>query len=460
MKQSKLCKCLAAALLSSPVLTPQLTAQSADALIDKLVDKGILSVKEANDLREQSDKNFNQAYAVKSGMPDWVSAIKFYGDFRGRYESFFTDAQYTVPQTPGSENTDFITRDRFRYRLRFGITATLFDNFEAGLRLTSSDAANGVNGGDPISGNTTFQDNATKKFVYIDLAYGRWYFLNGPALAGNVAIGKIENPFLTSDMIFDQDYTPEGIGVQGSYLINDQHTAKLNLGGFMLDELSRSSDDPYLLGAQGRWDASWTKRLTTTAGAGVYSILNMDKLTTASVPNQNSGNTRFTNGVPVYDFNPVAVDASVTYTLDSFPLYKGAFPIKLGGEYMKNVAAPSSADNYGYNVGVMFGKSGKRGTWDVTYTYKWLGANAQWEELVDSDFGAFYASTTTFPGAGASAGYSAGTNIKGHIVRLTYSPYDFLVISGKWFITDLINPFPNGSDSHMNRVQIDATLKF
>jgi hypothetical protein len=45
-------------------------------------------------------------------------------------------------------------------------------------------------------------------------------------------------------------------------------------------------------------------------------------------------------------------------------------------------------------------------------------------------------------------------------VRLTYSPYDFLVISGKWFITDLINPFPNGSDSHMNRVQIDATLKF
>src|SRR6188768_319073 len=93
-------------------MQPTVQAQSADALIDKLVDKGILSVKEANDLREQSDKNFNQAYAVKSGMPDWVSAIKFYGDFRGRYESFFTDAQYTVPQTPGSENTDFITRDR------------------------------------------------------------------------------------------------------------------------------------------------------------------------------------------------------------------------------------------------------------------------------------------------------------------------------------------------------------
>src|SRR3954468_9386773 len=66
-------------------------AQSADALIDKLVEKGILTVKEANDLREESDKNFSQAYSVKSGMPDWVTALKFNGDFRGRYEGFFSD---------------------------------------------------------------------------------------------------------------------------------------------------------------------------------------------------------------------------------------------------------------------------------------------------------------------------------------------------------------------------------
>ena len=34
-----------------------LHAQSADALIDKLVEKGILSVKEANDLRNEADKD-------------------------------------------------------------------------------------------------------------------------------------------------------------------------------------------------------------------------------------------------------------------------------------------------------------------------------------------------------------------------------------------------------------------
>ena len=63
----------------------QVSAQSSDALIDKLVSKGILTVKEGNELREESDKNFTSAFAVKTGMPDWVSGYKFSGDFRGRF---------------------------------------------------------------------------------------------------------------------------------------------------------------------------------------------------------------------------------------------------------------------------------------------------------------------------------------------------------------------------------------
>jgi hypothetical protein len=55
--------------------TPVL-AQSADALIDKNMDKGILTVREANDLREEADKNFTTAYSVKSRMPEWVKAFK------------------------------------------------------------------------------------------------------------------------------------------------------------------------------------------------------------------------------------------------------------------------------------------------------------------------------------------------------------------------------------------------
>jgi hypothetical protein len=86
--------------------TPAARGQSSDALIDKLVEKGILTVKEANDLREEADKDFTRAYSVKSGMPDWVTALKLNGDFRGRFEGFSTD------------NEAFVARNRWRYRLR------------------------------------------------------------------------------------------------------------------------------------------------------------------------------------------------------------------------------------------------------------------------------------------------------------------------------------------------------
>src|SRR3954463_6195757 len=164
-------------------------AQSGDAIIDKLVEKGILTVKEGNDLRDDANKGFNSAYSVKSGMPDWVSALKFNGDVRARYESFSSTAR-------GTNGAPFADRNRFRYRVRFGATVSMFDNLEAGLKLTSSEVAGGGsnNEGDPISGNTTAQNNGSKKLIYIDQAYGRWYALNGPDFTSVLTLGKMENP--------------------------------------------------------------------------------------------------------------------------------------------------------------------------------------------------------------------------------------------------------------------------
>src|SRR5262245_15819058 len=388
-------------------------AQSSDALLDKLVEKGILTTKEANELREETDKGFNTAYSVKSGMPDWVTSLKFNGDFRGRFEGFYAD------------NPDFVDRNRFRYRLRFGVVATIVDDFEVGFRLTSSDAVAGGEG-DPISGNTTLQNNGSKKFVFIDQAYGRWSPLKGPEWSGALTIGKMENPFVFSDMVIDPDYTPEGAAVQLGYAINDRQSVKLNGGGFVLDEIGASPNDPYLLGAQLRWDATWNKKIATTAGVAGLNIANDENLGNAAVPNVNRGNSRSAAGAPLYNFNPVVVDASLTYTLESFPMYTGAFPVKVGGDYMYNPGAPSSVDSYAYSAGILFGKSGKRSTWDLAYTWKWLGGDSWWEELTDSDFGAFYDALNSPPNSGSGIGYGAGTNVKGHIVKASYSPNDSL----------------------------------
>ncbi len=417
-------------------------AQSSDTLIDKLVEKGILTVKEANELREESDKDFTKAYSVKSGMPDWVQALKFNGDLRLRYDHIATD------------NPAFVDRSRFRYRLRFGATAALTDNMEIGFRLSSGEKNTGFDSNDPISGNASFQDNASKKLIGIDLVYGKWTALNTPHWSAVFTGGKMENPFVVSDIVFDPDYTPEGVAEQFGYNFNDTHSLKLNLGQFVLDELAAKAEDPFLLGAQLRWEALWSPKIATSLGLAGYSISGTENLTTGNVPNVNRGNTRNAAGALLYDYNPVVVDAAATYTLDSAPLYPGAFPIRLAGTYLENPAAPRK--NTAYEVGVTFGKAGKRRTWELAYRYKSVEADSWYEEFLDSDTGAFYQAAPT----GGSAGYGPGTNLRGHWIRAAWSPYDSLTFSATYYLFNLIDEVPSGSDSTARRLQVDATWKF
>ncbi|MGV3773504.1 MAG: putative porin [Verrucomicrobiales bacterium] len=443
-----------------------LFAQSSDAIIDKLVQKGILTSSEADELRQESDKDFNSAYQVKTGVPDWVTSMKFGGDIRGRYENF------------NSSNPAFVDRNRFRYRLRFGAVATIKDNFEVGFRLTSSEPT-GSFGGDPISGNTSFQDNASKKFVFIDQAYGKWNAINGPFMTASFTIGKMENPFVLSDMVFDGDYTPEGAAQQFGFSLADNHKLSLNLGQFVLDEVSNDNADPYLFGAQVRLDSSWSQHISTSLGVSALAITSDESLrgsfsnpartatiggttyeldrgstTDSAVPDVNRGNSRSANGFLQNNFNPLIADASATYTMESFPMYKGAFPIKIGGEFMHNPAADDR--NNGYWAGIQFGKSGKKGMWDFSYRWKHLEGDAWWEELTDSDFGAFYQSAAV----GGRSGYGSGTNVEGHILKATYSPFDSFTLGLTYFVTTLIDEVPAHSKSDMGRLQLDAVWKF
>ncbi len=175
-------------------------AQSSDALLDKLVEKGVLSTKEANELKEETDKDFTKAYSMKSGMPEWVHSLKFNGDFRGRFDDYKDD------NGPGTFPVG--SRDRFRYRLRFGATAELSDKFEVGLRLGTGDesAAFPSFGGSPLSGNSTFNNDASRKFIFVDLAYAEYT----PADWAELQFGKMNNLFWADPVLFDPDYNPEG----------------------------------------------------------------------------------------------------------------------------------------------------------------------------------------------------------------------------------------------------------
>ncbi len=469
MKQTSIKRC-AAGLLVLGACASTLHGQSSDALLNKLVQKGVLTTQEAVELKKESNGDFDKAYRTKTGLPDWVTSLKISGELRARYEFFHTDND-----TPGASQPN---KDRtyFRYRLRTGMTATLKDNLELGFRLASGEPS-GTFGGNPISSNQTLQDNGSKKSIWIDLAYGKWTPINkGPWLLSGT-VGKMENPFV-ADMAFDADYTPEGAALQAAYAINDSHSIKLNGAVFMLDEInqgSQASDDPMLFGVQLRHDGKWTPELTTTVGLAWYTLKDEENLGNGAVPNVQVGNTRYAASVPgsvtrlagslVNDYYPVVADAAVTYTLKSFPGYAGKFPIRIAGEYMENPGA--DARNNGYWAGIFFGKVGKKGTWEASYRFKYLEADAWYEEFVDSDYSAYY---ETIPGGSAAAsgsapGHRAGTGIQGHIFRIGYAPSDSFQLGATYLLSELIDPPRVGAggdhaESGSHRLQVDATWKF
>jgi hypothetical protein len=341
-----------------------------------------------------------------------------------------------------------------------------------GFRLGSGDA-----GANPMSNNTTLENNGSKKPVWVDAAFGKWTPLNDGVWMLAATIGKMDQPFQVSQMVFDSDYTPEGAALQGSYKINDQHSIAVNGGAFVLDEMAASGRDPFMYGAQVIWNANWSPRIASSLGVGAFDIVNKEALglsgganppniNPGGVPNNNQGNTRNNFGNLIYNYNPIVAGGSLTYTLDSFPLYNGKFPIKFAGEFMDNPGADpatGSANNLGYWGGIQFGKSGKKGTWDIAYRYQYLEADAWYDELVDDDNVAFYSNTST---ALAKNSWIGGTNIKGHLVKFNYSLTDALTFTVTTYLNDLINPNLNISNppgeplNHSLHFMADLMWKF
>jgi Putative porin len=430
-------------------LSPKTYSQSAvDALLNKLEQKGILTVDEAKELKaenaQDSAADFDKAFNSKFPMPDWITSYKLSGDFRGRFDDVSAD----TPFTAGHDNNI-----RLRYRLRAGLTINMKDDLQVGFRLGTSDspgATGGTTGGNPLSNNTTLQANGSKKFIYVDAAYGKWKPVNNDTWMVAATIGKMDQPFQTSPMVFDPDYTPEGGALQATYRINGWNSLAFNGAAFVLDQVNTRG--PFLYGGQVIWNGNWTPAIGTSFGIAAYDIANNAHFAAGATPyDSNLGNT-ISGGTFASDFNPVVVSGSVTYTLDSFPLYPGSFPIKLAGEYMNNPAADSN--NQGWWVGVTFGKSGKKGAWDLSYRYQQLEADAWWDQIVDDDNVALFPTSAT---TGSAAG---GTNIRGHLVKVNYSIFDSLTFSFTCYVNDLINNTFPGTKTDAMHAMADLMWKF
>jgi hypothetical protein len=453
-------KTLALSLLSSLAFAASAHAQSADALIHKLVEKGILSQEEAATLKAESATNANKTAAERLEIAPWIQKFKFYGDFRGRFEENNSDV------------SNYTERDRFRYRVRVGFTLTMLENFDVGLRLASGNPATTASGtlvgGLPITANTDMSSLESRKFFWVDAAFGRWNAVKNEDTTFSATIGKMDNPFRLSNMVWDYDINPEGGALQFAHKLDEKHKLSAVGAFFVLDELNQgvgaiptvdTKDDPFTYGGQILLDSKWTEHFSTTLGVAAFSIVDNDALSSQVQPFYNSGNTRIAaTGQLKYNYNPIIGSAMATYTLDCFPLYPGPFPITASGEYMDNPAAP--ANNTAWRAGVTFGKAGKKHAWEIAYRYQRLEADAWFDALVDDDNGAYYATgNPQMTGTGKSNGWYGGTNVKGHLMQATYSFTDFLNFTFTYYMNDLIITAP-GQKSDSAHFMADIMWKF
>jgi hypothetical protein len=443
MKTTGIHKVIALATLGSLLVATNIHAQSADALVNKLVEKGILTQSEAANLRAEATNDVNRSATEKVGVAAWVKKAKFGGDFRGRYDGAFQD---NANKGTGSAKED---RQQFRYRLRYGVTAELTDNFEAGFRLGSGQIGSAAPslGGSPFSANTTEGNDGSRKFIFVDLAYGKWK----PNEWFTAEIGKMNSAFWFTDMVLDPDYNPEGAQEKITLALNDCHKINLTAGQYVIAEnfnstsaASSANSDVYIFMAQADWQAKWSDHLSSRLAAGGYAFMNQSAVSTnlETFIGQN-GTSAAGTGAP--NFNPIVARAEVSYAFDCAPFFNGPFPITLGFEYANNPGADHlGTGNKGYNAGLTLGDAKKKGNWSVSYNYKHIGTAAVWHGLNDDDFG--------FNSKG-------GTDVAGHQLITSYHAAEPLWVNLRLMRTQELSQTATTS-AHQTRVFFDVLLAF
>jgi len=420
-------------------LTGLLIAQSTDALLDKLVERGVITREEAIQLQKEQSKK-SMEIKNKLQLPDWVQSLRISGDFGVRGDYITVNAPNTV--------------DRFRprYRFRIGTSVNLLDNMSTELRLASGESDRS-----PLaSGYTTFQDNAAKKYIWIDRAYWSWTPIKTSELTGTLTVGKMVNPYDFTWVVFDPDYTPEGLAWTLSWRPVTNHVISITPGAFMIDELPTSSHDPYMASVQLKWASTWSTNLITEVKGAVFGLAHCENLDNGAVPNVGVGNTRTAAGQLAYNFNPIVIGAGITYLIDGINLYPGRLPVSLSGEIIHNPAAPSN--NTGWDTGITIGTLSKKGSWALEYRYVYVESDAWYEEFSNDDSLAYY-SIPISSGSKGVGSYS-GTNKRGHYIAASYALTSSLSIGTRAYIHDLIDVPAGAINPTTYHVQVDLMVKF
>lgn len=419
-----------------------------------------------------SEAEFKQRLGDATGGADkWLKDLKFSGDLRLRYEAFHLNGNTAA-------TTSEPDRNRFRFRLRYGFEKKFNDEMKVGFSMASGEKMDSTGYNiDPVSTNQSLNNDFNFKNIWIEKAYATYTpdwskvsLSDGLRSDGiEITAGKFNNPFEKGsiDMIWDRDLKPEGVyeKIEGLLLKTENLRLKTYgiLGQFVLKESGTTgTKDANLFAYQSGLNPVFyvpglDRPVDALSAISVYNYQNY-----ARAANWYIDGASQANGNPSYDANILSArNFNILGFYQEINFYPHGIPVKPFAEFARNMsnhsglsaATPNNSMQGGedaWSLGLAVGKLQKKGDWQASYQYKYIGANSVVGAFNDSDFG----------------GYNyGGTDKAGSVIKLGYNLTNYLMLNGACFLVRPItqrDTTTNGMqpDQSVTRFQMDMTWKF
>jgi hypothetical protein len=499
------------------------------AYVPDVVKNQIRDEVKADVMKQAQDEHWSSADTT----PDWVHRFHVTGDIRVRYEgdmfpddnavgslvnfnSINTGSPFDI--NPLTQKSGLIptynvdqNRDRFRLRARIGAGIDLGENFTAGMRLgTGSDDQ-------PVSENQTLGaasgqgGNFSKYQIWLDRAFLRYDLWGEPEKDFSVSIGRFDNPFFNTSMLWADDLAFDGFMAQGKFQVAEGVTPFFTIGAFPIFNTDLNfgtnssvagngyqSEDKWLYAGQAGTNWVINKDFTFKGAVGYYDFENIEGQVSSPISqdafaalgtNYNGdtddsrpsfaqhGNTyialrnvildpALTTPTSVYEYFGLASqfhELTLTGQLDYN--HFDPFHIWLIGEFADNLAFNRTAiENSGpailpgpqnNNNGDSFGGGG------VGYNVRLSMGKPSLEKLWDWNVNMTYRYLESDAVVDAFndsdfGGYLSGTNLKGYMIggNLALSPR--IWTSVRWMSADSIA----GPPLKVDTIQVDVNAKF
>lgn len=425
-----------------------------------------------DEMREEIKKDvmakLNFKAGERLGLPTSLDRIQWEGDLRLRYEmdSFPPDNapaflfNASEVRNANIENTTD-ERHRLRVRARLGAKLKISDWLDGRIRMTTGSAT------DPISSNQTLETQQGKFPIGLDLAYLRMTHEDWASVSG----GRIENPWFSTDLVWDQDLAFDGVAAKFNPRFAEDWRAFGTLGAFSVDEQQSSetnkAKDKWLLGAQVGLQWRDDNESSVIFGVALYDFRNIegqpnplgsDEFDNTAFSLRTKGNSTFSidaanasycgSGGPCglaskfrelnltgqFDwaaFNPVHVILSADY-VRNIGFDKDEILARTGNIYEQE----DTASRISLIVGMP--KVAQLDDWQVFGAYKRIGADAVLDAFTDSDF------------------HLGGTDTQGWILGASYGVGKNTWLTARWLSADEISGLPLAIDV----LQVDLNAKF